>query len=486
MKNTTRIGSSLLGTWSAEVQLSDHHHDSLSAYFLVHFMADPRKSHGCSLADCSEVDNQVCMMEADPEGIIHDRCQEIAKQTDVSWSDLNAFFYFGVKVDSESKPKAKFELSTGEWIGPFNILMAQDEVVPFGVNNSTMVDRYVGRYVQSQSTMPVFLQNRMPLSSTLYHKPNDYAAFLGHSALSFMTKSQTNYSISANDTTIQNDPYAPYYQNCTLGDVQPILPLIELEYFDDSSNNTSNKTNVDDLEMALRLQYKIMAVPSPDERAYRVLPQLQNKFQGQGAFNIIGGPYCYQQDDQRGWSLDLTLDSQHNGTGVEFVRGCLPGLSDIPCVPPAAMGGIPIRQANHTCSHDVEPSKVFASNVVLMVVAYTLGVALLLSLMGQHWQDGPSAKRRSRAKEPQVNDEEGGEGGNNNWMHFMKEIGEAAKKPFAGLSDDAPLSNSVNPFGDLDPEEEAKEDPLQQPLLPSTDTPAEQDAEAKKDEEEAK
>ena len=87
MKNLTRIGASLLGTWSAEVKLSNHGKDSLSAFLAVHFMADPRKGHGCELDGCSEMQNRVCVLKEDNDGHVKKVCKPIEDERDVSWSD---------------------------------------------------------------------------------------------------------------------------------------------------------------------------------------------------------------------------------------------------------------------------------------------------------------------------------------------------------------------------------------------------------------
>ncbi|CAB9531469.1 expressed unknown protein (Partial), partial [Seminavis robusta] len=290
-KNTTRIGDSLLGTWTSEVNVSSHDKSSLTAYMIVHFLADPRKAHGCELLDCQERDNQVCMLSAITDyghTNIAKKCHDIAKEKDVSWSDLTVFYYFGVKINSPSKPKAHKELSTGAWVGPFNLIMAQDANDNNQTNN--LVDRYVGRYVQSESMTPPFLQNMAPVQSTLYTKPDRYQDFLGTSALAYTTRVQANFTNSIGHE--KEDPYSPYRETCDHGNMQPILPLLELDFY----NNDNNNDTANDPIPTFRLKYKIMAVPTPDEAVSRILKPLQSKFQGNGGYNIIGGPYCYGDD----------------------------------------------------------------------------------------------------------------------------------------------------------------------------------------------
>jgi hypothetical protein len=395
---------------------------------------------------------------------------------------VTVFYYFGVKIKAASKPEAQFELSTGDWVGPFNLVMAQKDSNDTTVNG-TIVDSYVARYVQSQSMVPPFLQNLAPAQCTLYTKPDLYAAFLGNSALKNTAKIQSNY-------TATKDPYERYLETCDHGNLQPILPHLELDFFrPHDANNTL---------ALLTFQYKVMAAPTPDEQAYRVLPQLQSKFQGRGGYNIIGGPYCYGDDPQRAFSFDLnftsTAISPSNGSFVQsdkvtFVRGCIDGY---PCVPPAAMGGIPTIIANQTCPLPPHPDpdhhSTGFSNMLLGFVCYGLTVALLISITF-HFQ--VSRRNRKKQSSQRKDDDEdlmaallasSGRAGAvatgddvNQPVYFgsmdlMKGVGITVG------SDSHGNETSVGPFGDLDGEPGSHVDPLQQPLL--ADGKAEKEAEA--------
>jgi hypothetical protein len=88
IKNTALIGSSLLGSWSAEVNLASDDNSSVTAYLMAYFMADPRNGLGCNLPACREADNQVCMISLkDDNGHFQRACHDIAEENDVSWSD---------------------------------------------------------------------------------------------------------------------------------------------------------------------------------------------------------------------------------------------------------------------------------------------------------------------------------------------------------------------------------------------------------------
>jgi len=404
--------------------------------------------------------------------------------------------------------------------------MAQDATAGTTNDNSTntttkVIDRYVARYVTSQAMMPSYLRNSPPPELTLYNTPDDFVTFLGSPALDQMTAIQANVSINVdNETHLPNDPYLNYLGTCQHGSVHPLLPQIELEFLvANNDNNTDNSTTDDDdnndwEEAHVKLQYKVMAVPKVGEQAFSVLPQLQKKFQGHGAFNIIAGPYCYENDPVRGYSFDFFFDkmvdsdsdnntatttwgqTNNKNSGTKVVRGCMEGY---PCAPPAAMGGIPGLPGNHSCDnndhnhhhHDNNDSGLGVSNLVLSIACYSLFMALLVSIIF-HFQLSNNHKHAAK-RNPRTDlwqDEAGfllggnGSGGDNDngndndtgnddtptaLFSRMKNSSNHDDE----LTGDATTNTShhqneaVNPFGDLDQMEAA--DPLQEPLLPVED-----------------
>ena len=80
---------------------SDKDDSSLTAYLMVHFMADPRKGRGCELPDCVEIDNQVCMLSASTDHghtNVQKTCHDMAKERNVAWSDCKLHGCFNVVV----------------------------------------------------------------------------------------------------------------------------------------------------------------------------------------------------------------------------------------------------------------------------------------------------------------------------------------------------------------------------------------------------
>ena len=311
-----------------------------------------------------------------------------------------------------------------------------------------------------------------PPECTLYNLEDDFDAFLGNSALSYMTQMQVNWNIS-HDNTTNIDPYAPYLQTCDNGNVVPILPQFELDYFREGNSSAAH--------LELNLQYKIMAVPTPSELAYRVMPHLQSRFQGHGKFNILGGPYCYGNDALRGYSVDLKLNSAmgSNNEMSSFKRGCVDGL---PCTPPAAMGGLPvILPGNQSCdnnSHHGDKGGLVGISMALAFGCYSLGIALMISLTFiwhqsyKHRQDSKRYREREKAEAELFLPVEDG-GITDDDISPEVDVNEDRTPLFGrmnllkggGIDNITKQEQTVGPFGDLDQAENHGKDPLREPLL---------------------
>lgn len=415
------------------------------------------------------------------------------------------FFNFGIKIDLKSPPKAQLDLTTGDWVGPWNLIMAQDmegsiSLEQFTFRNTeidssmdAVIDKYVSRYVQSESMTPAFVQNIPPTECTLYSKGDDYAAFLGSSTLEHMTRVQTNFSITNHTTpSTKDDPYAPYLENCSHGNVQPILPRLELEFVAKKRNLATTSTITESVDMILKLQYNIMVVPTPDDQAYRVLPQIQSKFQGQGDYNIISGPYCYGDDPLRGYSFDLNFNTAINSNGESqkdrstLVQGCVDGY---PCLPPAAIGkNILLPANNSSCddkNHHHQPhgddddshDHIGLLNMLLSFGCYSFAIAFLISgTFNCHL-----SHKHKQAMEKNKKEQDDGM-----WIHVENKfagetmtVHDTAKAkdgvieylggsgPGQPAADNRDQTEEIDPFGDLVDRgiEGTTRDPLQEPLL---------------------
>lgn len=323
VKNTTRL-SSLMGTWSGQTYLKARVGPySLKAYFIVHLMPDPMRTYSCQLENCSELDNNMCV-ERDDHLHVNQTCISMQDEI-VEWSDVSAFFYFGARVDAGVPFNVHKEQTTGGWIGPLNMILAQQSTPPEGTTDS-----YVVRYAETPSTR--FLH--MPAPNCTLFSAEDFERNLGRSAVRETVKQQVDWNSS--DRT--SDPYQEYLKTCEHGDVQPILPLLQFDFVQDEK---TGKENVD-----VTLLYKIMTFPHKDAIMYKVFPFLQRRFNARSKTNElhISGPYCYGNDPKRGYTFDFHYHSEpqqdasllKGGTendGMTVVHGCVEGL---PCLPPPA------------------------------------------------------------------------------------------------------------------------------------------------------
>lgn len=310
-KNDTRI-SSLLGTWTAQTHLkADIGSYELLAYFVIHFMPNPLRGYGCSLSDCNEDLNQVCEKTA----LLHNKptCQTMLNNS-LQWSDVNAFIYFGARVDVGFPFNKHTSQDTGGWVGPFSLIMARNSSLSIkDGNNEEIIDQYFARYVETAST--TYLQ--MPEDCSLVRE-EDFRKMAGDIAVQETVTAQY-------DPNGDQDPYQKYLSTCSNGDVKPLLPLFK---FDFVRNDINSEETVE-----VKLNYKLLTVPRKKDYMYSIYPKIQNRFNNAGLGFKISGPYCYAGDPHRGYSFDMDFDTRDPKKMIHLEHGCIEGL---PCAPPAA------------------------------------------------------------------------------------------------------------------------------------------------------
>lgn len=183
---------------------------------------------------------------------------------------VSAFIYFGAKVDAGIPFNVHKEHNTGGWVGPFSMILAQNSTLG---GNTTVVDRYVARYVQSPTTPFLHMHPNNTLLSA-----NDFEHYLGPSAVNQTVKAQPN-------VTGDKDPYEQYLKTCDNGDVKPILPLYEFSFVQDKD------TGVESIQV--KLDYKLLSIPHKKDIMYKVFPWMQSRVNRRHRGFHISGPYCY-------------------------------------------------------------------------------------------------------------------------------------------------------------------------------------------------
>lgn len=347
-KNATRIAS-LLGTWTGQTHLkTDIGSYELSASFVIHLMPDPTRGYGCTLPDCNEVKNQVCLIEdgQDESGFGESVCENIAGNI-VDWSDVVAFYHFGARVDVGFPFNKHRGEDTGGWVGPINIILAQDEST-----DDSVVDRYVARYVESPTTDLL----RVPANCTLFGK-DDFTKTVGAEAVRNTAAGQ--YSESDTD-----DPYAQYLKTCDNGDVKPMLPLFEFDFV---------KADSGEEEVEVNMAYKFMTMPRKKDFMYDMYPTVQKRFNKAGMGFHISGPYCYGNDANRGYTFDMNFDTRDPKKMIKLEHNCIEGL---PCLPPAAQ----LYQEKDGADIHVHPAPDDATTVNVGSTLYFIAIIMVLGL----------------------------------------------------------------------------------------------------------
>lgn len=340
MKNDTRI-SSLMGTWTAEVQMKDSGGNEMHSFVVLHFICDPLKgANQCELENCDEVDNSICLFEHTGGG---SRCGSMFRDI-ADWSDALVFMYSGVDLNVPSHDQ-KINLSTGGWTGPYNLVLAQGTTSSTnGLQNSKVVDNYTLRYVQGPYTP--FL--RMDPECNLYDSLN-FSENLGPIAINTTAQTQT---------TLLNgeDPYEEHLKTCAVGNIKPSLPMIKFEF------STSSRTQIEDLKV--KLSYKQLIVADDNNNLQKILPTMKPR-----GFPI-SGPYCYN-NNLKSWTVDIEFDSDKQ-SDTSLIHTCRKGL---PCQPIdleicSTCTQIEVNEADKVTSIQVN------GVLVLSIIAGILSVAL--------------------------------------------------------------------------------------------------------------
>lgn len=377
-KNATRLAK-LLGTWTIETNFKTSVVTcEVKSHFIIHLSCDTQlKGNSCSLDGCNEIDNKVCMLEkAGPA------CKSM-EGTTVDWSDAVAFIYFGASVDAGKPFNKHVKRSTGGWVGPLNIILAQNQTASLGERRDdvNVVDSYIVKFVYSPTTPFI----KEPKDCDILEQ-EDYTNYMGPGAINHTVYAQAN----ANYADADCDPYEKYLKTCDNGDVQPVFPYVQFDFIQDSNDPTKEE------KTSIRLKYKLLSIPTPDLLMYHIFPKLMKHGLP------ISGPYCYGDDPHRGYTIDLSYDDAQPNKFSKLHHVCVEGL---PCIPPA------IEDCN--CTHESnavipdtpdapsEPTVINVGNVIGFSIAVTvLGLMLIFSIYMNYKQ----WKRQSRRQTAEENE----------------------------------------------------------------------------------
>ena len=121
---------------------------SISMYVICD---DQMASSACTLPFCSEFDSEVCLRSME-----NDASCNMMNETIVDWMDALVFIYIDFYVDFGFPYNTKHEWETGGWVGPYNVIFAQDPDVyeedRYTADGELILDTYILKYLNAPST----------------------------------------------------------------------------------------------------------------------------------------------------------------------------------------------------------------------------------------------------------------------------------------------------------------------------------------------
>jgi len=280
-------------------------------------------------------------------------------------------------------------MGTGDWIGPYPVVLAQNTNKTYDNNNNDedkniLTDSYTVKYVHAPSTPYL----KMADNCTLF-RSKDFHDYFGPGAVNHTVYTQSTYAGNASD--LDKDNFAPYYQTCENGNVRSILPRIEIDFLAPPPSN-DNETSPELIN--LHINYKILSFPSKDKIMYRVFPQLIKKKKYQ-----ISGPYCYNDDPNCGYTIDLNYSSlDEDDSYFKLHQAC---VEDLPCLPPAISSCFDCNIINNS---DTDFNRHTASdanrtNGFMIILLLVLTLALIVSIFinaALFWKQKSHSRQRRR------------------------------------------------------------------------------------------
>lgn len=353
-KNDTRIAS-LLGTWTGLTNIkTDVGKYSLQADYILHIVGDSMRVNSCSISGCNEMDNMICekprLGTEDSSNNCHDMTEVVS-----DWSDVSVFLFASVKV--QSKNGINTEQTTGDWIGPYSIVTAQNKSAITTARDPApgdIVDQYTAKYLETPSTPYLSMGD-----NCTFFGEKDFENILGKNCLDNTVMRQSQLSNSTYSFTGASDPFIDYYKTCDNGDLKPMLPLIDFIFLADE--NGGEKLHV-------KLHHKLTVTPKKGSVAYHSMPLLTKLLP-------ISGPYCYDNDPNRAYTFDIAFDSSVENKLLTLKHACVEGL---PCAPPAL---VKFAQPHDQIKPDDMPAPVMIEVGTLVSLSIALAVVLFLFLV---------------------------------------------------------------------------------------------------------
>jgi len=403
------------------------------SYVVMHLMPDPMQVKSCIIRNngnnktsgCLEADNKACS-HGGAVGNEREECVD-TETKEIEWSDVTAFFQFGFRLRTGIVRKSYHEVHTSDWLGPYNMILApiekhhqekhetetETERMP-GTGNHDQKDLYVSRYVKTPWTATE-LQRPFAGSNIFNFDAGILEEVVGTTAINTTIHAQrkwngtpktlehenaattrtasvregrkaeaVNDGNSASISGENDDPYARYSKTCSHGDLRPILPRLEVTRTTHPSVGSSSSNDGDgdgkspNTTYSMKVDYPILSLPEGGiDDLYKLWPTLKRHL---GPQFPLRGPYCYGNDPNRAYAINLSYDSAATAEASTWkgVKGCLPpwpcwkGDPKPPVLPPSSV----IPEDNHS-----EGSYVLDPMGLEFAIVYGIGFLLVVSLV---------------------------------------------------------------------------------------------------------
>lgn len=258
-----------------------------------------------------------------------------------------ALYQFGFQVDTGFAIKSHIRQGTGDWLGPYNVILAE---VPGKKYDEEYLETQ--RRLELEDNSAMYVSRLVQTASSQYVKPppgcnvvsgDQFDEFAGLSAIQHSIKTQTSYPLD-----LSKDPYEEHLGTCDNGYLEPVLPRFTIKGPKQFSSNTTTTATASPPKLEFSLRYPILSLPYKGNSLTGWWPTLQKRLTKP---NIIKGPYCFD-GDLKAYTIDLNFNKQGVDPAWQFVKGCVDGL---PCFhdTPTGNGG------NHPGIPDATSTAIF-------------------------------------------------------------------------------------------------------------------------------
>lgn len=217
---------------------------------------------------------------------------------------MTAFFEFGFILREGIVKKSYHRASSGDWLGPYNLIMAPADEKHEYEDTTTHIEKkkYISRYVKTPWTNTE-LQRPYTTGSIFNFNADELENIVGTKAINSTIYEGINWTgdhetakidkllqmglRGDNDDDVvdadHDDPYARYARSCAHGDLPPVLPKIQVEQITKTTPAGPNGTPPEQSKTtySLKVDYSILSIPQAGiDDLYKKWPSFKSHLGG--------------------------------------------------------------------------------------------------------------------------------------------------------------------------------------------------------------